>query len=351
MFARLLLLSALVSLSTTGCLCVPPPACCMPGPRLLPPMLIPPPLIPRFGCVVPMRGPAVIRPVGIANRTNLIRQRQVIKHAQYAGAPPQIQQKELHPRRTVFSRPKFPKQKKYTAVVRDSVQTSEQPCQCDDCKKHRATGCQDCATESGPSCASPAGVCVSCNTVTAFGTPIHGGRSSSSSARCDCVDGTTNAYSPPEIKLQERKSVQSKEERVPPPAPIPPPPEDDPPAQDMTEDDAPKAFGKKEDWNPRPPQTDPIPTPAEAAQPPAAAPEQQRRRPEFESPPSETTPNDSDADTAIIDSDLQPVNYEIWSPSRSRSRSSTIQRTSRWGQTPIETTTIPATSVTRKRIQ
>ena len=176
---------------------------------------------------------------------------------------------------------------------------------------------------------------------------------------CGCIVGSTSTTSQPnEQSTEESKSARTPEDRVPPPAPIPPPPEEQPgPAVDMTEEVGPPSFGKKEDWSPSLSPNDADMPPAGNKLPPVNDAEPEKVRPEFDEP-SEPTQKLQQP----VSDELQPVNYELRTQRNPRLRTASRQITlsnsektsdkdAEGGQTPTETTTIPATSVTRKRIQ
>lgn len=377
---RILLLTAMMSLGTSGCICVPPPGCCATGPRLLPPMLLPP-----IGCVLPgprMAGfqPVSIPPAGHPTYNTVARQRQVVRERQFAAAAPapvgpRLRTRNIFEDRVEFRTPKlprlplpqptvqYPKAKRYPAVVQDRPQNTADACQCDHCKKHSASGCRSCQNcEAGVlnTCAAPVDLCATCNAVTGFGSPMHRLKPDTTASGCGCDASTKGTVSsPPANRDEEPKSANVPSKQVPPPAPIPPPPEEEPePAQDMTEpEDEPPSFGSKEDWNPRTPPNDASSTPAGSKLPPVEDVEPVKSRPEFEEP----TPAPQEFDNPDAD-DIQPVNYETWTSRNSRTQTASRQirlsnsgktsdNNTQKGETPDTRATIPARSVTRKRIQ
>lgn len=401
MCARLLLASA-ITLSLSGC-CIPAPGIYTYGPRLLPPMLAPPP-----GAIAPR----AFDPCGQCQTARLpgrvsnpVRQ-QVCAPIQRVSAPQtRCAPSKMSMSRVALSslprietrRPKWPAARKYPGVVKD---TKQKQCGCAKCRQHRQSGCTGCAkcktgcAEATPDCSAPA-------------------YSSASTGCGDCQTSAASAaqnYQPPQVPpstVEVYRKPASVEKMVPPPAPLPPPMERDTdyrnrePAPLGPSKTAPKSSPAVPERptsvqaDPKPPVPErPEPAKSDADQPtpqpeapPAEAPPRNftspgnaptaeerpvKQRPSFEDPSETPVPLDAPPQTNPFDkapggaspekfeldpfeldpleplenSEIEPVSLKI--PVRRTHRTSD---NSKMGLNEYETTTIPASSVIRKRIQ
>ena len=378
MFARLLLATGL-SLGLCGC-CIPAPGIYSYGPRLLPPMLMPPigttPPCAVAPCAAAPCGPSQARVHRTPNHVN----HRVFASAGQACAPvrqlslPQAQARRSRPRFAVPSMPRVemrrPKwltvsktaSKKYPGVVQDNPKNE---CGCPKCRQRRQRTCEGCNNTQMTSSSRQSG-CTDCQHCTSgtYGTSSQ---------------GSQPPQVPPPVDVNSQSSSGTK--MVPPPAPLPPPADEDreyrsrkpekktPPAAAPKTEPRPAAQ-QDEDQPPVPEETTASDSPPQpAASPssvPATTPESapEKRRPAFEDPgvtpiPLEAPPQPGPLDQEkneqppeafelepLENSEIEPVSLKI--PMR---RGSGMSDSSKMRETEYETTTIPASSVIRKRIQ